>query len=67
MKKIDAFICGIASVFVYSNTISSNVLKKYPSNYEKSVQKSLSNSWSTVGKTLKGAIRRYGEKEKSSF
>lgn len=57
MKKIDAFICGIASIFAYSNNTSANVLKKYPATYEKSAQKSLQKSWLKVGETMRGAIR----------
>lgn len=60
MKKIDAFICGIASIFAYSNNVSANILKKYPSTYEKSAQSSLQKSWENVGKAMRGAIVKYG-------
>lgn len=64
MKKIDAFIYGIASIFTCSNNISANVFKKYPSTYEKNVEKSLQKNWLAVGEAMRGAIIRYGsEKE----
>ena len=66
MKKIDAFICGIASIFSCSSISSTDVFQKFPSTYEKSVEKSLQRSWATVGKTLKGAIDNYGKESKKS-
>lgn len=60
MKKIDAFMCGIASIFIYSNNASANIFKMYPSTYEKNVHKSLQGSWNRVGKTIRGAINKYG-------
>ena len=65
MKKIDAFVCGIASIFAYSNNISANVLKRYPATYEKSVQKSLQKSWLKVGETMREAIIKYGSESKN--
>lgn len=66
MKKIDTFICGIASVFTYSDNVSANVLKKYPSSYEKNVEKSLQDSWLTVGEAMRGAIIKYGTENKKN-
>lgn len=66
MKKIDAFICGIASVSCFSTLNTTDVIKKFPSSYEKSVEKSLQRSWITVGQTLKGAIDKYGSEDKDS-
>ncbi|MCI6034247.1 MAG: hypothetical protein SOY68_07500 [Fusobacterium varium] len=66
MKKIDAFICGIASIFVYSNNVSANIFKLYPSTFEKNVHKSLQESWSRVGKTIRGAVNKYGSEFEES-
>lgn len=40
MKKINAIISGIASIFSNSNNIT-DVFEKYPSTYEKDVERSL--------------------------
>lgn len=66
MKKIDAFLCGIASIFTCSNNSYTNILKKYPSTYEKNVQTSLQKSWLKVGKTMEGVIADYGKKAKNN-
>lgn len=66
MKKIDAFICGVASISCFSTSNLRDVIKKFPSSYEKSVEKSLQRSWITVGKALKGAIDDYGKETKKS-
>ena len=65
MKKINAIISGIASIFSNSNNIT-DVFEKYPSTYEKDVQKSLQNSWINVGKAIKGAIDKYGTENKKA-
>lgn len=66
MKKIDAFICGIASISCLSSSTLADVIKEFPSSYEKSVEKSLQKSWLTVGEALKGAIDIYGKESKKS-
>ena len=66
MKRIEAFICGIASLFSCSNISLTNVFKEFPSSYEKSVEKSLQRSWINVGKALKGSIDSYGKESKKS-
>ena len=60
MKKLNAVICGIANIFAFSNDTLAEVIQKYPSTYEKDVQKSLQNSWVSVGKAIKRAIDKYG-------
>ncbi|HEY4532817.1 MAG TPA: hypothetical protein VIG61_01535 [Fusobacterium sp.] len=66
MKKVDAFICGIASISCLSSSTLTDVVKEFPSSYEKNTEKSLQDSWMTVGKALKGAIDNYGSKTKKS-
>lgn len=66
MKKLDAFICGIASISCFSNSNTTDVIKKFPSSYEKSVEKSLQRSWINVGQAIKGAIDKYGSENKDS-
>lgn len=66
MKKLDAFICGIASISCFSTSNTTDVIKKFPSSYEKSVEKSLQRSWVAVGKSIKGAIDKYGSENKNS-
>lgn len=58
MKKINAIISGIASIFSSSNNIT-DVFEKYPSTYEKDTEESLQKAWLKVGNTLKGAIDKY--------
>ncbi|QQS87573.1 hypothetical protein [Fusobacterium canifelinum] len=65
MKKINAIISGIASIFSSSNNVT-DVFEKYPSTYEKDTQKSLQKAWLKVGNTLKGAIDKYGSETKKS-
>ena len=65
MKKINAIISGIASIFSNSNNII-DVFEKYPSTYEKDVERSLQKAWLKVGNTLKGAIDKYGSEVKKS-
>ena len=64
MKKINAIISGIASIFSNSNNIT-DVFEKYPSTYEKDVERSLQKAWLKVGNTLKGAIDKYGKEFKT--
>jgi hypothetical protein len=65
MKKINAIISGIASIFSNSNNVT-DVFEKYPSTYEKDIEKSLQKAWLKVGNTLKGAIDKYGSEVKKS-
>lgn len=66
MKKLNAVIYGIASIFAFSNDSLANIVQKYPSTYEKNIQKSLQSSWITVGKAIKGAIDKYGTETKKT-
>ena len=59
MKKINAIIFGIASIFSSSNN-TTDVFEKYPSTYEKDTENSLHKAWLKVGNTLKEAINKYG-------
>lgn len=65
MKKINAIISRIASIFSNSNNIT-DVFEKYPSTYEKDVERSLQKAWLKVGNTLKGAIDKYSSEVKKS-
>ena len=65
MKKINAIISGIASIFSNSNNVT-DVFEKYPSTYEKDTEESLQKAWLKVGNTLKGAIDKYGLEVKKS-
>ena len=65
MEKINAIISGIASIFTNSNNVT-DVFEKYPSTYEKDIEKSLQKAWLKVGNTLKGAIDKYGSEVKKS-
>ena len=65
MKKINAIISGIASIFSSSNNIT-DVFEKYPSTYEKDTEESLQKAWLKVGNTLKGALDKYGSEVKKS-
>lgn len=65
MKKINAIISGIASIFYSSNNVT-DVFEKYPSTYEKDIEKSLQKAWLKVGNTLKEAIDKYGSEGKKS-
>ena len=65
MKKINAIISGIASIFSSSNN-TTDVFEKYPSTYEKDTEESLQKAWLKVGNTLKGAIDKYGSEVKKS-
>lgn len=67
MKKFNIFICGIASIFTYSNEISSEAFQKFPSSYNKKSEKSLQDTWLTVGKTIRGAMMKYGKEENKSL
>lgn len=63
MKKINAIISGIASIFSSSNNIT-DVFEKYPSTYEKDTEESLQKAWLKVGNTLERAIDKYGSEVK---
>ncbi|EEU31919.2 hypothetical protein HMPREF0946_01780 [Fusobacterium vincentii 3_1_36A2] len=65
MEKINAIISGIASIFSNSNNVT-DVFEKYPSTYEKDIEKSLQKAWLKVGNTLKGTIDKYGSEVKKS-
>ena len=65
MKKINAIISGIASIFSSSNN-TTDVFEKYPSTYEKDTEKSLQKAWLKVGNTLKEAINKYSSDVKQS-
>ncbi len=65
IEKINAIISGIASIFPNSNNVT-DVFEKYPSTYEKDIEKSLQKAWLKVGNTLKGAIDKYGSEVKKS-
>ena len=58
MKKLDAFICGIASISLTVPT-HSDVIKRFPSSYEKDINKSLQKSWTNVVNALKGALDEF--------
>ena len=62
---INSIISGIASIFSNSNNIT-DVFEKYPSTYEKDIEKSLQKAWLKVGNTLKGTIDKYGSEVKKS-
>ena len=64
MEKINAIISGIASIFSNSNNVT-DVFEKYPSTYEKDIEKSLQKAWLKVGNTLKGTIDKYGKEFKT--
>lgn len=63
MEKINAIISGIASIFSNSNNVT-DVFEKYPSTYEKDIEKSLQKVWLKIGNTLKGTIDKYGSEVK---
>ena len=65
MEKINAIISGIASIFSNYNNVT-DVFEKYPSTYEKDIEKSLQKAWLKVGNTLKGTIDKYGSEVKKS-
>lgn len=59
MKKINTIVSRIANIFSSSNNIT-DVFEKYPSTYEKDIEKSLQKAWLKVGNTLKENIYKYG-------
>lgn len=63
IKKINAIISGIASIFSSSNNIT-DVFEKYPSTYEKDTEESLKKAWLKVGNILKENIYKYGSEVK---
>jgi len=65
MKKFDAFICGIASISISTSNFT-DVLKKFPSSYETKSEVTLQKSWLNVGKSIKGALDKYGATTKES-
>ena len=66
MKKFDAFICGIASISYISTSNFTDVIKKFPSSYEEKSEVTLQKSWLNVGKSIKGALDKYGATSKKS-
>lgn len=64
MKKLEAFIFGIASISCLPSSNVTDIIDKYPSSYEKDVKKAITKSWSEVGNTLKGAMDKYGSEIK---
>ncbi|KXA25765.1 hypothetical protein HMPREF3221_00266 [Fusobacterium nucleatum] len=60
---INSIISGIASIFS-SSTNMTDVFEKYPSTYEKDIEKSLQKAWLKVGNTLKENIDKYGSEIK---
>ena len=60
---INSIISGIASIFSSSNNMT-DVFEKYPSTYEKDIEKSLQKAWLKVGNTLKENIYKYGSEVK---
>ena len=65
MEKINAIISGIVSIFPNSNNVT-DIFEKYPSTYEKDVERSLQKAWLKAGNTLKVAIDKYGSEVKKS-
>ena len=63
MKKINAIIFGIASIFSSSNNMT-DVFEKYPSIYEKDIEKFLQKAWLKIGNVLKENINKYGSEIK---
>lgn len=66
MKKHEAFILGIASISCLPSSNVTDIIDRYPSSYEKDTKKAITKSWSEVGKTLKGAMDKYGSEIKST-
>lgn len=63
MIIINSIISGIASIFSSSNNMT-DVFEKYPSTYEKDIEKSLQKAWLKVGNTLKENIYKYSSEIK---
>ena len=66
MTKIDAFIFGIASIICCSSSNSNSVFQRFPSSYQRKVQDSLRKDWISIGKDIKGAVKKYGSQTKKS-
>ncbi|ALF24837.1 hypothetical protein [Fusobacterium nucleatum] len=60
---INSIISGIASIFPSSNNMT-DVFEKYPSTYEKGIEKSLQKAWLKIGNILKENIDKYGSEIK---
>ena len=60
---INSIISGIASIFSSSNNMT-DVFEKYPSTYEKDIEKSLQKAWLKIGNILKENIYKYGSEVK---
>lgn len=66
MKKINAIVCGVASIFSSASVVdTANIFKEYPTTHRKNVKEALQNSWITVGTAVKGAIDKYAEEVKN--
>ena len=66
IKKFDDFSCGIASISCISVSNFTDVIKKFPSSYEEKSEIRLQKSWLNVGKSIKGALDKYGATSKES-
>ena len=62
---INSIISGIASIFSSSNNMT-DVFEKYPSTYEKDIEKSLQKAWLKIGNTLKENINKYDLESKKN-
>ena len=60
---INSIISGIVSIFPSSNNMT-DVFEKYPSTYEKDIEKSLQKAWLKIGNVLKENIDKYGSEIK---
>lgn len=60
---INFIISGIASIFSSSNNMT-DVFEKYPSIYEKDIEKFLQKAWLKIGNVLKENINKYGSEIK---
>ncbi|WXZ93551.1 hypothetical protein KST96_09290 [Fusobacterium nucleatum] len=63
MIIINSIISGIVSIFPSSNNMT-DVFEKYPSTYEKDIEKSLQKAWLKIGNVLKENIDKYGSEIK---
>ena len=65
MIIINSIISGIASIFSSSNNMT-DVFEKYPSTYEKDIEKSLQKAWLKIGNILKENINKYDLESKKN-
>lgn len=63
MRKINALIFGIASLFSVTSTINvDKIIEKYSAKNE-DAKSELARSWRTVGNAIQGAIDTYEQKK----